>query len=200
MKDTILVANKVQIENIEAVKTFSESITEPSIIIAISAIVVSLLSIFFSIRQNHITLKRNKHINNQLNKPLLNIKYRMNETDGLLLIELLNNGIGPAIINNMYIGYKDKRSENFVDFTKDVEIPGTTSIVRFEKPDSTKISKGVAIASKENIKIFSSVIICDDLKNLQAVFKYFGQLEFHIEYTDIFNNDINPLIVKQEQS
>ena len=193
MKDTVYIADKILVENIERTKTFLESFSDPSFVIACSAIILSLLTVIITIIYNQISLKRNKDLNTSLNKPILNTKFIRNESDGKILIELMNNGIGPAIIEDVSIRFNENISKNILDFIHDAEIPNITSSFKIEEPNPTQISSGFTIPANDKLKLFSCKVIDSNRETLIAIFAYIGQFEYTITYTDIFENDFSPL-------
>jgi len=105
-------------------KSFLDYIKEPSLIIALVAIIVSLVGFIYSVRYNRKSLKQTEDYNNRLLKqteehnkksvePILGIPYEISITDKFIKIEIENCGLGTALINKFSLVYENEKFDNF---------------------------------------------------------------------------------------
>lgn len=152
------------------------------IITDIASVFIALCSFCFAIYQGLAIREHNK----LSVKPHLMINdIYIADKDGVIGLQLINNGVGPAVIRHFFLLHKNKQicsyeSDAWVTVLNDLGFEaGDLIITRWHPSDY--------IASKEEGWIFA-------LKNNQKkdiFIKSLDSISFHIDYDSIYGNGIN---------
>ena len=152
-------------------------------LVALTALFISLLSLFIFIRQTNI-IEKQSHLSVL---PYLMIDASNNGLAKEFSLQLVNHGVGPAIIENKKIVYKGKEYDlEFHDFLKK-HVPGMDSVKIIG--DAT-VHKGLALpagASRTILKIGGGERSYRDfLKVLQSLEP--PQFNYEIHFKSIYND------------
>ncbi len=107
-------------------------------IVSISAISISVLSLYFFIKQTALMDKQSR----LSAMPYLVVETSENGFDNELIISIHNYGVGPAIINKMVVHYEGKKYETDLQHFIQEIIPYTDSLNTLS---SASLDKGLAI-------------------------------------------------------
>lgn len=150
---------------------------EPAIIIAILALVMSIISLVATIIHNFRTVA-----------PLLTDLYHYNDTcssnDHNFVYELKNCGLGPAIISSIKYKHNSNVFENSIDLLNNFNslwsLQGslTTTFILVDKH---------ILASNEKMGLFTLDIQDKRLKDL--FFEYFDKVEIEVKYKSIYKKE-----------
>ncbi len=99
-------------------ETFIESLTQPGTIIAITAIIVSVVSLFISVWYNKISLRISMDHNKKSVEPLVDFMYEIDFTTKKENCDLLNNGVGPAILKSIKYYYNNESFNDILSLYK----------------------------------------------------------------------------------
>lgn len=116
--NSVLQNDTVKVLVLDNQKSVGEWIAQPTTMIAIAAVLLSLAGIITSIISLFKTIKHNK----LSVEPLLLIKNRLDNNSNSIQVILKNNGIGTAKINLFEIRYKDKIFNDFQAVFKENKI------------------------------------------------------------------------------
>ena len=163
--------------------------------VAYMAVITSVFSIIYSIFYNKITFLRKEKLNTILNKPNLNVCTTTNSITGEFKVELLNNGLGPAILKG--IKYElNATSDKSVLKLISKEVFETDSIknikYNFSIHKTQLISDGATISNNSSMLLYSDKIIMgedSDANQLKEVLKRIQEIVVTIDYRDIFENE-----------
>jgi hypothetical protein len=156
-------------------KTFE---TNTNLIVSISAIVISLGSLFFNYIQTDLIAKQQKasvlpylEISNTMNKSFNKIS--------LFRYEVSNNGLGPAFIKNVSVIYEGKEIKD----TDVVSFLSKKGIIN--NFTSSSVSKGAIIPSGKTIEhlILTDTIVSNKVSDLFSEEK----LKLKIQYASVYD-------------
>ncbi|MFH0757255.1 MAG: hypothetical protein V2B15_08215 [Bacteroidota bacterium] len=178
---------RVLIENKD---TFLDFITNPSSIIALSAVLVSILSLMITARYNRITLQRADELNKKTVEPDLNTHgFNMGdkEVEGIFIsyLVLKNCGLGPAKIKTHSFTFHDNV---FTDFAKLLRAERPNLYMILDHPRSTYMvdltNTTMAVGEEKELYNFRY-----NLKRNERikVISFLSQVKLRIEYTSIYN-------------
>lgn len=154
-------------------------------IVAFSAMFISVLTLYIFIRQTNLIETQN-HLSTM---PYLLFEASQNGEENMYVLDLVNYGVGPVIIENMKIFYKGESYEmGIVEFFKK-NIPemerDSINVMNF-----SSIRQGIAIPANGRRNI---VTIGGSEKNYQAFLKIFSKIQdegfnYQINYKSIYND------------
>lgn len=154
-------------------------------IVSFSAIFISLLTLIIFIRQTNIIEKQSR----LSAMPYLMLETSNNAEDNQFFIDVVNHGVGPAIITKRTIIYKNKTyNMEFYDFLR-THIPEMDSVEVFS---ASTIQEGLSIPAgkiREVLKVGggekSYLRFMKIMENLQSEDNGF---DYEIEYRSIYND------------
>ena len=152
-------------------------------IVSFVAIVVSVFSLFIFVKQTNIIEEQN-HLSVM---PYLMLETSNNGAENLFEIEIVNHGVGPAIIQERLMYYKGKEyNMEFDQFLKEV-IPDTDSITVIS---NSTLQPGFALPAGASRQILlvggSQKSYMDFLKVMQMVQS--DQFNYRIRYKSIYDD------------
>lgn len=115
---TILQNDTVKVLVLDNHKSFVDYITEPNTMIALSAIFISILGLSFTIIFSYTTIRMTKKHNYKSVLPVLMSHYNISNTNFTIKINIINCGLGTALIKKFNLIYKDKSYNNIDDLIK----------------------------------------------------------------------------------
>ncbi len=117
-------------------------------ILSLAAIFISFITLYIFIRQTNI-MERQSHLSVM---PYLLIETSENRGNQTYSVDLVNHGVGPAIIDQVVIRYKGREyRQQLMDFFR-AELEGMDSV---EAVNTTTILKGSAIRSGDGINVLT---------------------------------------------
>ncbi|MCW5519463.1 hypothetical protein J1N09_06415 [Aureitalea sp. L0-47] len=153
-------------------------------VVSFVAIVVSVFSLFIFVKQTNIIEEQN-HLSVM---PYLLLESSNNAYENEFKIEIVNHGVGPAIIQERLLYYKGEEYDmEFVDFLKDVA-PGTDSI---NVISSSTLQPGFALpagASRQILKIGGSKKSYDDFMKFMNMTRT-DDFQYVIKYKSIYGDN-----------
>ncbi len=183
----ILTRDTIPVEIINNPKSFVECLAEPSVIIALSAIVVSIVSLYFSVRFSRLTLEQTIKHNKLSVNPLLRFFVKNESKSNKIFIELHNCGFGPAIIKSFTLEYRDRIYGNFRDLIKEnvdnlLDENSQSKIIKY----IYYFDKDSFISSSDSITVFSvKSQSSEDLKHYKLVLK---EIKAVVKYETIYGD------------
>jgi hypothetical protein len=170
-------------------KSFLDYIKEPSIIIALVAIIISVLGFIYSVRYNRKSLKQSEEYNrktfdhtikhNKLSvEPMLYLKTSKLSNSLFTKVILKNGGLGTAIINHCEIIYKGDKYNSFQFVLKEKIIKEEKKFIYTTFGGNTMIS-----ANDEVILLEYKAITIDEYYFLNSLLK---EIDIQIEYKSIY--------------
>jgi hypothetical protein len=94
-------------------KPIIEYYKDPTIIIAVLAIIVTLIGLWISASYSRQTLEHTIKHSKLSVEPILNIPFSVSQSDYTLRLEMYNSGIGTAIINKFSLVYENETVDDF---------------------------------------------------------------------------------------
>ena len=159
--------------------------------IAISSILVSLLALVFTVYQGYETRRHNR----LSLLPHIFINYYLNEAEtGKTGVEIVNDGVGPAVITNFRVFYDGKK---IVDDVVGTEKTTWFGIHRLLWPEEKWIPRygyprpGAFVQSQ--LRFFALEIPSDRVPkgSLVSVFCRMKPLKIQVSYVDVYGNNKN---------
>lgn len=183
---TILQNDTVKVMVLDNQKSFIECLKEPNSLIALAAILISVIGFIFSVRYNRKTLKQSEEYNTKTleqtlkhNKlsivPLLKTTLATVSKINSIEYVLENCGLGTAKIISLLVCVGNKEFKNFADFFEENNIKTNDESINYFMFQETHLS------SNDKIMLFKFV---------------FDTKDELIEFTSLLNNA--NLIVKYE--
>jgi phosphoribosylaminoimidazole (AIR) synthetase len=169
----------------EGSKTFSEYLLEPTTLIAIFALIVSIVGLGIAIRYNRKTLYMN-YIHNKLSvKPFLIL---LHDSDTLTKQETLsvqNCGTGPAILKSVQYIIEDREYPEMFDLMEKELV----NILQQMNLDSklSNMGNGHVIAAQQERQIF--IINYDPEIETELALVIQNKVKVKIEYKSIYEED-----------
>ncbi|MFP2996714.1 hypothetical protein ABN763_12425 [Spongiivirga sp. MCCC 1A20706] len=150
-------------------------------IVAISAIAISLLTLFIFIKQTNI-IEKQSHLSAM---PYLMMEVSMNEFDSQYRFDLVNYGVGPAIINKVIIIHNKKRIKiDLRDFLS--QLPGMDSITVLS---SASMHRGLAIPAGGSRLIYNVGGNPKDYSQFKLMLEALkDNLDYEIYYQSIYDD------------
>ncbi len=152
-------------------------------IVSFVAIVVSIFSLFIFVRQTNIIEEQN-HLSVM---PYLMLESSNNSSQNEFRIEIVNHGVGPAIIEERLIFFKgEKHDMEFVEFLTEIA-PDTDSIFVIS---SATLQPGFALpagASRQILKIGGSKKSYEDFMRFMAITQT-DDFSYEIKYKSIYDD------------
>lgn len=150
-------------------------------IVGLSAIFISLLSLGIFLYQTN--LMRQQAYRSVL--PYLGLDITMNSHEGIFKVELLNQGIGPAIIESREIFYNGQTYDlDFVDFLEQ-----ETDMIDSFNVRTYTIEKGTALATDKNmvlLEVHAGEYLADFVEKIETM-QTEGGLDYSICYRSIYD-------------
>lgn len=181
------ISDTVKFVDITPPLTLMEYVSQPSSLIAITAIIISVIAVFLSVRQYSKILDLTKTHNILSVRPLITSSCSFGD-DNKYLLELRNAGVGPCIILSLVYIYKGHKEESFCDLAERLLLEkGYSKEAMFYD-----FAVNHCISSGQSVELFSTSIPRDELKDLKydqldMLNSIFSQIEFEIEYEDIYH-------------
>lgn len=165
---------------------FIDWLSNPNTIIAITAILISIIGLVFSVLYNRKTIRISIMHNELSVKPLLHFSNRIDNNEGMIKYELSNQGLGPAIIKYLRYKYEDDYYDNINDFFTALDKRLITNQkVKFHL-DYNELSENAVLSPNNSIKLFSIIaepkIYTDSLSDL------LDKIDIEIFYNDMYDN------------
>lgn len=110
--DTLSKSDTIPSQLINQSQTFIEAILNPNTIIALTAVVVSIAAIIFSILYNRKSLNITRRHNKLSVEPILETNYTVGSDSVLCKLELVNKGLGPAIVKSIVYKTQSRKYTN----------------------------------------------------------------------------------------
>ena len=159
-----------------------QSITQPDTILAIIAIVISIVAIYY----NRQTFILNKKHNILSSKPLLVSFLEAEVESGNFAIGIANNGLGPAIIEDILIKYNDKLFKDFRVLINEISLQEIDYSYTLNEIKITNLTTEYCLSEKANI-IFLKFNICDTKPEYRDLFfRKIIHFEINLKYNDIY--------------
>lgn len=186
--NSVLQNDTVKVLVLENQKSLIEYIKEPNTLIAIVAILISVLGFIYSVRYSRKTLKQSEEYNNKnlehnikSIEPILGIPYHISYNEGFIKINMVNGGLGTAIVKKFSIVYQ---CEVFTDFSKllyktDNHNDFDSDVYFF--PASPYF---VPISPNNNICILSIMFI--NKEKMPELHRLLRETKYNIEYETIY--------------
>lgn len=114
--DTIFVNDTIPVRLVKESVTALDYISNPGTIIAIIALIISVLGITFSVIYNRRTLKQSINHNKLSVKPM--ITYHHSNVARNQTFSILNNGLGPAEITSVLFYHREKLYPTIIELYK----------------------------------------------------------------------------------
>lgn len=167
--NAILQNDTVKVLVLDNQKTAFEYIKEPNTIIAILAIIVSLLGLWISANYSRQTLEHTIKHSKLSVEPLLRFFVRNESKKNKITIELQNCGFGTASITNLTVNYKNKTYRNFKELISENLISEDESNSEIEIY-TYYFDKDSFISSNDKVKICSfEAIFIEDLELFKKI-------------------------------
>jgi hypothetical protein len=183
--NAILQNDTIKVIVLDSPKTVIDYLKEPNTVIAILAILLSVFSLFYSVYYNSKTLKHTiRHNKLSVEPALKNFRYIDSKTK-TIKIEIVNCGLGTAIINEISLIYKDVTYTRN-DFKELLERNNILSKSIIRLYSYTDISP---IASNERIRLFYSDIEEDE--NYYKINDIFSETIISVDYMTLYNEKKN---------
>lgn len=204
---TILQNDTVKVIILEKQKSLFEILKEPNTIIAITSIVAILLSVFglvYSVYYNRKSLKQSEINNDKILKqsevynekilmqsevhnkksvePILGIPFDLSHDDKNLKLNIINSGLGTAIITKFGLVYGNDKYNNFTDIIAKLDHPLNYKIITYKFPNNPKVT--VPIAANTEICIFE--LRYTDMDQYLKVKSLLSKTFFDIEYVTLY--------------
>ena len=147
---------------------------------AVAAIFISLLALIIA---TYDTYAKRKHYSLS-SRPLLNLNKESDSSGKVILYELVNKGLGSAIIKKIVIicgneTYENPSSSQFYEIIK-------TSGYKFANTTIDALYSGVGIVSGEKIQIIRLAEISNIKKSIDDIYKPFNHITLNINYESIY--------------
>jgi len=185
ISDTTFVVNTIKIIS----EINNESFINAQNIIALCAILISIVALGISVRYNRETLKLTKEQNILSVKPLLTIKFHKDYNTGIFKLELLNNGLGPALIKDIIFELGDTKNENLLCIIESSNRINKVAETLHEYPNNVTANiNNYWLDEKTSLILSSSKIINKSTSNLDNLFMEMSNILINVEYFDIYNN------------
>jgi len=123
----IVLSDTLKVLSINPPRTFVECLTDPSTVIAICAILISIIGLWVSVKYSRATLNHTITHNKLSIEPFFEI-YGNFETTSIKMI-IKNVGFGTAIIKSMLFKNENKTYNVILDLINDKEIPFNEDVV-----------------------------------------------------------------------
>ncbi len=180
--DTIYVKDIVGTNDMNS---WTEYLLQPSSIISIIAIVVSVIAVLFSIKYNRKSLKM-AHKHNMLSvRPIINTTIALQKKPTFILE---NNGIGPAFIKKISFTYKDKTAENISTLLDLIKHENNFPNININYSEN-KLKSSFSLSEKSKIIIFSTDLSKENMEDIQQFNRIFEKIGTSILYSDIYKNE-----------
>lgn len=177
--NTVLQNDTVKVFVLDNHKTAFEYIKEPNTIIAILAIVVSIIGLWISVRYNRKTLEHTIKHSKLSVEPLIIVSTELSLVKQYVLIEIQNCGIGTAIITKIGFSYKDKPSVNlFKLFIENNYIPDKIN-ASFGYYDENQ-----PVSANSTLSVYKNRIENETAHS--ECFDFFKELTIYIEYETLY--------------
>lgn len=157
---------------------------EASDVIAFMAFLVGIGSLYLSNKHHQQTFKHSREISILLLKPMLSNSYFKDYETGEVEIKLLNNGLGPAIIDEIKCYYRDKEYSEMY-YAVQQTIPENINHI---KDITHVVFGGYSLKENNNIVLYKAKIEFEK-ENKSSIYeniKLMGSIVVEVKYTDVF--------------
>jgi len=158
---------------------------EPSTIVAICALVVSILGLYLAVRYNRRTIRITEHHNRLSVRPSLVVHYYRKSKDNEEYALLKNEGLGPAYLKKIEYGYKGKTYFSMADHINE-NCTSQIDKIDAEQSATSKIADFVLSKDSEiqlfRIKYYEKI----NLEDIEGVCQL---LEINIRFKSIYDQD-----------
>jgi len=162
-------------------KTFLDYIKEPNTLIAITAIIVSIVGLYISVRYNRKTLEHTIAHNKLSVEPILGIPYEISITDKFIKIELENCGLGTALIKKFSLVYENETFDNFEKLLSKIYILRDYDARFYKFPAKPYF---VPLSTKNKLLILDFKF--DDISQLTKIRTILIKTSYDIEYESLY--------------
>ena len=158
-------------------------------ILGISAMIISLLTLIIFIYQTNIMREQSK----LSVKPRIAFSTDQSSRDSLVQIKgrILNKGLGPAIIDSIYIEYQGQPYRVDMEAFIEAEMPDLKKLGNLVM--STTLSKGNTLLAGEEITIYSFRFIANDMPEIMQTLGMENPdkapFEFKTVYSSIYEDE-----------
>ena len=146
----------------------------------------NIIALCISVRYNRKTLRLTKEQNILSNKPLLTSFYEKDLINNTFSIKVQNNGLGPALIQDISFNWKTLKNITFFKLIKSEDIKKEVGILTFNY--KSRDIKDIWVSDKSEFNIFSGKIIKPILNRPKRLFNILGEVEINVNYQDIYGN------------
>jgi len=186
LQDTTIVqvSDTIRTISINPPETFLESLAQPVTIIALTAIVVSILGLIISVCYNRKSLKITIEHNKKSVEPKIDHLHMVNAHEYKEYCELKNNGYGPAMIKEIKFYYQGNIYEDIVTLYKK-HFNGNISKIEKEKIYQYK---DYPLASNSSILLYEFIYAPEYFKNnVDGITSFLEDILIEINYETVYN-------------
>jgi hypothetical protein len=183
---------------IEQSPSFIETLTKPEIIIAISAIVVSIVSLVGSILYNRINLKNTIKHNKLSVEPLIDFVIDAKEIKKAISLTIQNTGLGPGIITKLKYTYNSGEFDKMSDILNRFNPKILNKLIR-PKSEEIKFLTNHSLAPNDKLVLFAYFFETDtDYKVIENIIQ---NTRIEIEYETIYgkNKKLESIILEERK-
>jgi hypothetical protein len=152
-------------------------------VLSAAAIFISFLTLYIFIRQTNI-IERQSHLSVM---PYLNVETSNNREENSFAIDLINHGVGPAIIENVAIHHNGKEYDLQLSDFMNRYLPGMDSVYIINRKD---LFKGQAVRSGDAINLMTVGGSRRSYEDFLRVMERLGKDKFDyvIQYRSIYGH------------
>lgn len=157
----------------------------PNTIIALTAIIISILGLIISVIYNRKTLRLAYKHNKLSVEPFFAISHEYELKSDFL--EISNNGLGPAKINSITYEF-DKKIYKTIFFLFKENFKEYDRLIIPEESNSIKISNGYVIAPNEKMKLYCFTY--KENSHFKVLDSFLEKVTVIVEYKSIYDDNL----------
>lgn len=178
-------------------QSFSLWITNPNTIIAITAIVISIIGLWLASKHNRQTFLLAKTHNELSVKPFLHYSSNSDIQNGKIQFKLSNKGLGPAIIKSLKYEYDNYIFDNITNILKEIENKGQ---LNFPKPSYTttndiEVTENAVLFPNDHFELFSVQI--NPPEYINKIIRLLSGIKIKIVFQNIYQNNFLTILSTQ---
>lgn len=165
----------IKVLSVNPPMTFGECLRDPSTIIAICAVVISVIGLGLALWTGYLTRKHNR----LSVEPILDIYSILLDDKQCLSLDLENNGLGTAILNTVKFHYNNVEYNNMLDIIDTKKITYKYEISSFHSSDD-----GTTISSNSKIRLYS--IYVDSFEESKPFLDLFFEISLSVDFKTMY--------------
>lgn len=182
--DTVHIADTIKTLTISPEYNFQTWLRTPNTIIAISAIVISIIGLFLSSFHNRRTFKLTKKHNMLSVRPFLHYSGKIDSNAGKITYHVMNKGLGPAIVNTIRYKYKGHYYNNHMEFLQMLKNSAQT-----KQPVNLELyyneqNKGTIISPDDSLRLLELTVFPSTYTD--SIGDIIAEIKVEIMYEDIY--------------